>query len=135
VNKRIKKIFIFSLLCIFMIFGLTACGEDGVKVNSTNALARKLASDSAVKINVSKDIVLDEPIVVNGVKEIVGSGKIVAAVEGNEELYMITVADGGKLTIGGSVKIDASGLMGAVHVQKGGTAVVKDKAVVKNASI
>jgi len=118
-----------------MIFGLTACGEDGIKVNSTNALARKLASDSAVKINVSKDIVLDEPIVVNGVKEIVGSGKIVAAVEGNEELYMITVADGGKLTIGGSVKIDASGLMGAVHVQKGGTAVVKDKAVVKNASI
>ncbi len=134
-NKKVRKIFIVSLLCIFVMFCLTACGEDGIKVNSTNALARKLASDSAIKINVSKDIVLDEPIVVTGEKEIVGSGKIVAAVEGNEELYMITVADGGKLTIGGSVKIDASGLMGAVHVQKGGSAVVKGKAVVKNASI
>ena len=134
-NKIRKKIFLFCLLCIFVLTGLTACsGEEGVEVNSANALARKLASDSAVKINISEDILLKEPIVVNGEKEIVGTGKIVSAIEDSEEKYMITVASGGKLTVGGSVSMDASGLMGGIHVQGGGTAVVQDKAVVMNAS-
>ena len=134
-NKIRKKIFLFCLLCIFVLTGLTACsGEEGVEVKSANALARKLASDSAVKINISEDILLKEPIVVNGEKEIVGTGKIVSAIEDSEEKYMITVASGGKLTVGGSVSMDASGLMGGIHVQGGGTAVVQDKAVVMNAS-
>ncbi|MBQ8803780.1 MAG: hypothetical protein IJZ53_09115 [Tyzzerella sp.] len=133
-NKIRKKIFLFCLLCVFILTGLTACSEEGVKVNSANALAKKLASGSAVKINVSEDIILEEPIVVSGEKEIVGKGKIVAAVEDGEELFMITVTDGGKLTVGGSVKIDAAGLMGAIHVQDGGSAIVQDKAVVMNAS-
>ena len=130
-----KKRILFCLLCIFVFTGLTACGsEEGIKVNSENALARKLASDSAVKINISKDIILEEPILVNGEKEIVGNGQIIAAIEDSEETYMITVANGGKLTIGGSVKVDASGLMGGIHVQEGGAAAVSEKAVVKNAS-
>ncbi len=130
-----RKRILYSLLCIFVLAGLTACGsEEGVKVNSASALAKKLASDSAAKINVSKDLVLEEPIVVRGEKELVGSGKIIASVEDGEELYMLTVTDGGKLTVGGSVKIDAAGLIGGIHVQSGGQAAVKDKAVVKNAS-
>ena len=130
-----RKRILYSLLCIFVLAGLTACGsEEGVKVNSASALAKKLASDSAVKINISKDIVLDEPIVVRGEKELVGNGKIIAAVKDSEELYMLTVADGGKLTVGGSVKIDAGGLIGGIYVQSGGQAAVKDKAVVKNAT-
>ncbi len=130
-----RKRILYSLLCIFVLAGLTACGsEEGVKVNSASALAKKLASDSAAKINVSKDLVLEEPIVVRGEKELVGSGMIIASVEDGEELYMLTVTDGGKLTVGGSVKIDAAGLIGGIHVQSGGQAAVKDKAVVKNAS-
>lgn len=133
-NKRIRKIFIFSLLCIFIVLGLTACGKDGVKVKSANALARKLTNSSTAKINVTEELALEEPIVITGEKEIVGEGTITAAMKGSEEVYMITVAEGGKLTIGGSVKIDAASLMGAVHVQDGGSVVVKGKAVVKNAS-
>ncbi len=134
-NKIRKSIFVCCLLWIFVLTGLVACGGgEGVKVNSANALARKLASDSAIKINLSKDIFLEEPVIVNGEKEIVGNGKIIATVEGGEENYMLTVANGGKLTVGGSVKIDASGLLGGIHVQENGTAVIAEKAVVMNAS-
>ena len=117
-----------------MVLGLTACGKDGVKVKSANALGRKLSNSSNAKINVTEELALEEPIVITGEKEIVGEGTITAAMKGSEEVYMITVAEGGKLTIGGSVKIDAASLMGAVHVQDGGSVVVKGKAVVKNAS-
>ena len=134
-NKIRKSIFVCCLLWIFVLTGLVACGGgEGVKVNSANALARKLASDSAIKINLSKDIFLEEPVIVNGEKEIVGNGKIIATVEGGEENYMLTVANGGKLTVGGSVKIDASGLLGGIHVQENGTAVIAEKAVVMNAA-
>ena len=74
-NKLGKKIILPCLLAMFSILFLTACGgEEGVKVSSANTLARKLSKDSSVKINLSKDIFLEEPIVVSGEKEIVGNG-------------------------------------------------------------
>ena len=133
-NKSYKKIFIFCLLCLFVMTGLVGCGKDGVKVSSANALARKLTNHLTDKVNVSEDFILEEPIIITGEKEIVGEGTITAVLEGSEEAYMFIVADGGKLTVGGSVKIDAAGLMGAIHVQDGGSVIVQEEAVIMNAS-
>ena len=129
------KKFLICLFSIFMVLSLSACGTDAESVSTAGELTRKLESKSDKKIAISEDIVLTETIEIVGNKEIVGSGTITVSVADMEESYVIGVADGARLTIGGGATIDLSGLTGGIHVKNGATLVLQEEAVVTGASV
>ena len=130
-----KKFFI-CLLSMFLMISLAACGSGEAESASTaGELTRKLKNKSDKVIEVSEDIVLTKAIEIVGNKEIVGSGSITVSVADMEEGYVISLSDGAKLTIGGSVKFDLSGLAGGIHVKEGTELILQDEAVVTGASV
>lgn len=141
-NKRVGKAAILAcLIAAFMALCLTGCGGETVRngepvtlaADATGAqLQEKLADENVTGVILSGSITLTEPLQITGEKTIGGTGTICA--EGLEGAYIIEVAQGAQLTLGGDVVVDAAGTAGGVFVAADAVLTVQEQAAVKNAS-
>lgn len=156
-NKNRDKKKLIGILLILVIAILTllmfSCskGED-----KTAWLSKRLATDSDKVVEINEDIIITEPITVNGAKTISGEGRIVYRPASSQKLrltsYMIpdgacqaveiadlseteamfVVADGASLTIGGTVTLDGNGKALDVKVEKNGALNITETSVLEN---
>ena len=161
-TQRSKKPLLITIACLVaaaIIFGivlmLTQCNGGTQTVNS-GALSKQLASEGTLTITLEEDVVLDTPLVVNGNKTILGSGKILlkteqagawpesdkpawgmgcASVEAADASAMsaaLQVSGGASLTLGGSVTVDAEGNANGILLSENAELKLTENAAVKN---
>lgn len=160
-SKKAKWIILVCLLLVLAIAGtvvamvLKNLAPDGRLANDAQ-LVRLLAKEGDATITLDKDILVDEPLVVNGNKTIEGSGSIILitdfeaawpkdknsswgvgctelkAEEAEKLPALFNIGDGASLTLGGDVTVDTEKRANGVLVGKNGSFTITGNAVVKN---
>lgn len=161
-TQRSKKPLLITIACLVaaaIIFGivlmLTQC-DGGTQTVNSDALSKQLASEGTLTITLEYDVILDAPLVVNGNKTILGSGKIqlkteqagawpesdkpawgmgCASVEAADASAMsaaLQVSGGASLTLGGSVTVDAEGNANGILLSENAELKLTENAAVKN---
>lgn len=156
VKKRDKKkLALILLIPVIAIIILLMYSCSGVE-DRTAWLSKKMEDASEKVVQLDKDIMITEPITINGSKTISGAGRIIykptSVVKTRLEAYkipdekceavkiadlsetqaMFEVSDGASLTIAGNVTIDGNQKGIDVRVAENGTLNVTESAVLKN---
>lgn len=136
--QLLRKALLVSLVAAFVLLCAAGCQNNqsggAISAVSEEDFLTKLADSSVQEITLSGDLVLTSPVEVTGSKTLLGTGTVTTAVQDMEGEYLISLASGAELTLGGDVVIDASGVIGGIHVGKDASWILQDNAVVKNAS-
>lgn len=156
VKKRDKKkLALILLIPVIAIIILLMYSCSGVE-DRTAWLSKKMEDASEKVVQLDKDIMITEPITINGSKTISGAGRIIykptSVVKTRLEAYkipdekceavkiadlsetqaMFEVSDGASLTIAGNITIDGNQKGIDVRVAENGTLNVTESAVLKN---
>lgn len=154
-GKKKKKLWLLLIpVLLLLLLGIGFCA----KSTSPGELARRLEAEGSDVIEISGDVKIKEPLVVNGDKTITGNGQIILSqelagewpkgtkkasswgagctvldLEDTDKMSAIlNVSDGATLTIDGSAKVDANKYGNGIHVRNGGALIVKGKAKIEN---
>ena len=161
-TQRSKKPLLITISCLIaavIIFGvvlvLTQC-DNGAFTPNGGALGKQLAAEGTATITLNEDVILDAPLVVNGNKTIIGSGKILlkvkqdgswpesekpswgmgcAKVEAEDASAMpaaLQVSKDASLNRQGSITVDAEGNANGIRLESGAQLKLSETAVIKN---
>ena len=160
-SKSGKKIWIIVAIAVVLALLIGSCtafvfsDRFGAKKDS-GELAKKLAAAGTDTIELTENVIVSEPLVVNGDKTITGSGKILLDTEvdakwpdisnpswgvGCPELEVedtsklpavLTVSNGASLTISGTAGVNAEGKVNGIILNGTAKLTVKDEAIVEN---
>ncbi len=139
-----------AVLILIIVLLLTRCGGLFPATITSGELQELLEQDGFQTIRLDGDVLLEGPVTVNGSKTIEGEGSIILGTplegnwpDANAPTWGMGCADlkvedatamgaaltvNGKLTLGGSVKVDAAGNGNGILVQKGGDLKISDDA-------
>ncbi len=150
--KRSIRFALLAVALMVLLFALAGCSE---AVSSEKQLLDALAAEGTKSISVDENLVITEPLVINGNKTITGSGSITLNVTpaesnapsappsllgcpivGSEDLSKavaaLQVSEGAVLTLGGDVVIDAAQCGVGVLVGSNAVVTVSENATVMN---
>ena len=124
-----KRIVLAVIAGVVVVAGALGLGLKAYQTETTNAkraaakFVRQVSNNSTEEIEITRDISLSEPLVIDTEKVIIGSGLIKASSEwetvSGDMDYLFVIKEGGSLTVKGSVKMDAEDHVGAIYVDKG----------------